>query len=175
MRIEIDHKGDKKFFSEILNISVQYGKLLKNPRKKLKNLLMRPYCYLAAFALLLVIDIVLYFLYGARKVQILYALLCVAFMVRNIYAIRKNNGIIKRMAEQGEKEILQLDEEGVSLISENKDTMHMAWSNVAFLRQFKQEFCFMGKTGMMFSIDPGHKEEILRYIKEHSIPVEVIE
>ena len=33
----------------------------------------------------------------------------------------------------------------------------------------------MGKTGMMFSIDPVHKEEILRYIKEHSIPVEVIE
>ncbi len=174
MRIEIENQADRKFYWEVLNISAQYDKLLKNPRRKLSAPLMRIHMFLLIYAVLLVLIVVFCILFGAKLPQILCAVICVMFILRLVMALRRNRKLIERMMHQNGKIVLLLDEEGVTYSAENADTVRIPWSNTAFVRRFNRAFCFLGKSNMMIFTDQRYTEEILHYIRENDIPVEVI-
>ena len=54
--------------------------------------------------------------------------------------------------------------------------MRLAWSNVAFVRTFKESVCFVSKgpTGVIFSVIAKYQPEIYAYLKENQIDVHIV-
>lgn len=177
MRIESNEKSTKSFFTEMVNILFQNRALMKKPDRKLVNLFV-------FYSVSLIVSLVFAGLFVCLIVKTgevldgAIFLSLIAFIdlitVISLTSMLKHR---KRFMNSNEPSVIILDETGISFSRDDVIIMGIAWKNMAFVRAFKESLVFFDKsvTSSMIFVDEWHKDEVLNYIFDNRIPVEVIQ
>ena len=177
MIIEVNEKGSKEFYEEVVNAARQYRYLIKNPERKLKNnfRFLRTYLVVAAVMLAIVVIMGISWGFDASTAGVSAALATViALYVVYLCNYKK---MLNMYLEDNRKSVVTLDEDGIEMNKEDGQIMRLSWENVAFARMFRESLCFFSKSvaGMIISVDRKHAAGILEFLMDNNIDIRYIE
>lgn len=174
MEIKLPSKKPVDFATEIRNIAIGYRRLLDDQYAKIPN-----FCENDKRALQWYIILFICFICGicAFKPPFFLFFLPVIFpgfrIVLYICAVRRNSKFIQSIVNSPSY-VCRLDESGVSLeYTDGRPATIIAWENMLCVRIFEKTVCFFSD-GLTINISEIHKDDVLRYIREHGITVNVI-
>jgi|GEM_PF-1022365 len=167
MTIEINEKGSPEFYKETVNVVTQYRYLIKKPRRRLRDYFRQLlYAGLLCCALLALLAVLTAaagpdaLANAAMGVMVFCAVLCFAFL----FNMKK---LLRRMLADERPSVLTLDENGVELRKGSSQTVRIGWSNVAFVRVFKESVCFFSSdpSGFVISVTRRYDERIASFLR----------
>ena len=176
MTIEVNEKGSKAFYKEVVNVLSQYAMFLSKPEADLPN----------AFgsnlrqALLMTAMFIIMLLIGLRNRFSTVIIICLvasglAAILTLVYLQRMNRQVNNFLADD-RKSVVTLDESGVELDKEGSQIVRLGWDNVALVRAFKESVCFFANdtSGVVIAVNGKYKQVIFDYLKNADINVKVI-
>lgn len=177
MIIEIREKGSKAFYEEVVSFNHQYAALMKNPRAK----------FMSSFKSILIQIFAMGFLFGCMTsvgisdgfsplpVCAMTAAAMAALVGAVIYSAMKKR--VKMFLEDERSSTIILDDNGVEINKEGSQIVRLAWDNVAFVRCFKESTSFFAKdaSGIVISVTNKYKDQILEYLNNSNIGVQIID
>ncbi|MBR6477908.1 MAG: hypothetical protein IKS85_05610 [Lachnospiraceae bacterium] len=174
MNREITPDEAKEFTCVLMNAS----QLLAKPTKKLSNVF--GFCVkMGIFVAFATLFFGFFVLKGDRDAYTLtgmiIAALCIFFLA--VFAFKINQVYKTILKREADHVIITLDENGIDYTVINNKRFQVTWDNVSFVRVFKQAAYIFPKeiTGVIFSLELNHLEELKSFFKEHSMDIEVIE
>jgi hypothetical protein len=173
MEIRINDSGSKDYYGEVLAVMSNYGKLVKNPRQKIRGLHKQAMMltgialvFLLVFSILYAIDrsYTLYF-----YIVVIFAVALVLGIIYNILINRrisqlKNPGADKRMVIENDHVELSIDGEKTRLLMSEIQYILINNYSIAFLPQ--------NINSKMIAVNVAHKNEILNSINEKNIIID---
>ncbi len=176
MQILIDHKGSEAFYTDAVNMLAQYRSLLKNPGRKVENMLQTYKLLGIAAAVMFVLMTVMTIVWGSDTLmKVLMALLAVLIVFDIAYysALKK---LKKRMMDDTRTSILTLDENGVELNKEDSQVVRIGWDNLAFVRVYGECIGFVSKdvSGLIIFVERQHEGKVIPYVRENAPGVTII-
>lgn len=176
MTIEINEKGSRGFYKEVVNVLTQYRQLLYKPEDKLRNNFTRYIFLAAAMAFLCFLS-----LYGGITgsfdvMKILTAVFAGVATVATLVNLFRMNKMVNGYIADDRPSVVTLDENGVEIEKTGSQAIRLAWDNVAFVRSFIESTCFFSKdlSGIVLSVTNDHRKEIMDYIKSNNVDVKVV-
>lgn len=176
MTICTDTPGTREYYKEMINVSLQRRKLLKNPSRKIINL---PTRYIATIAVGVFFIALLSALGAPWGFDALFiigitiwgiSILCyTAALITVRKALRKAMAAFK-------PSVFTMDEQGVEVAQENTSTVRTFWENIAFIRVFSHGVCFAAKqpSGYMIFVPIEYASDITAYLAETHPEVQLI-
>lgn len=173
MEIRINDSGSKDYYGEVLAVMSNYGKLVKNPRQKIRGLHKQAMMltgialvFLVVFSILYAMDMsyTLYF-----YIVIIFAVALVLGIIYNILINRrisqlKNPGADKRLVIENDHVELSIDSEKTRLLISEIQYILINNYSIAFLPQ--------NISSKMIAVGVAHKNEILNSINEKNIIID---
>lgn len=173
MEIRINDSGSKDYYGEVLAVMSNYGKLVKNPRQKIRGLHKQAMMltgialvFLLVFSILYAMDMsyTLYF-----YIIIIFAVALVLGIIYNILINRrisqlKNPGADKRLVIENDHVELSIDSEKTRLLISEIQYILINNYSISFLPQ--------NINSKMIAVDVAHKNEILNSINEKNIIID---
>lgn len=173
MEIRINDSGSKDYYGEVLAVMSNYGKLVKNPRQKIRGLHKQAMMltgialvFLLVFSILYAMDMsyTLYF-----YIIIIFAVALVLGIIYNILINRrisqlKNPGADKRLVIENDHVELSIDGEKTRLLMSEIQYILINNYSIAFLPQ--------NINSKMIAVNVAHKNEILNSINEKNIIID---
>lgn len=173
MEIRINDSGSKDYYGEVLAVMSNYGKLVKNPRQKIRGLHKQAMMltgialvFLLVFSILYAMDMsyTLYF-----YIIIIFAVALVLGIIYNILINRrisqlKNPGADKRLVIENDHVELSIDGEKTRLLISEIQYILINNYSIAFLPQ--------NINSKMIAVNVAHKNEILNSINEKNIIID---
>lgn len=173
MEIRINDSGSKDYYGEVLAVMSNYGKLVKNPRQKIRGLHKQAMMltgialvFLLVFSILYAMDMsyTLYF-----YIIIIFAVALVLGIIYNILINRrisqlKNPGADKRLVIENDHVELSIDSEKTRLLISEIQYILINNYSIAFLPQ--------NINSKMIAVNVAHKNEILNSINEKNIIID---
>jgi hypothetical protein len=176
MTIEVKEKGTRAFYKEVVNVMTQYRQLLYKPEDMLKNSFTRYTMLAAAMALIFLMS-----LYGGIRGSFsAMSILTIAFSgiaaVATCAILIRLNRMVNAYLADDRQSVVTLDENGVEIAKTGAQAVRLAWDNVAFVRTFVESTCFFSKdlSGIVLAVDNDYRKEIMDYIKNNNIDVQVV-
>ena len=176
MTIEINEQGSEAFYKETVNMAAQYRYLLKNHQVKLKDYFKQFRTLLILSLAVLLINVLMIVFWGADTFQLvaagallIAALMCAAYL----FSLTK---ACKAMMADRHSSVLTLDESGAELATEGKQTVRLAWENIAMVRVFQESVGFIPQngTGFIISVDKKYAADILAWLQINRPAVETV-
>lgn len=176
MKIEINERGSKEFYKEVVSVMAQYFRFMKKPDSRLNDPFRILKIYIAVCAAFFAVILVMGIAWGFDALTLVALTVMAAVIILSVMQFKKLDGLVKSFYDDKRSSILTVDENGVELNKEDSEIIRMAWDNVAFLRLFKESACFFGKEarGMIMAVDRIYEQQILDYLKDNDIDVKVI-
>lgn len=173
MEIRINDSGSKDYYGEVLAVMSNYGKLVKNPRQKIRGLHKQAMMltgialvFLVVFSILYAMDMsyTLYF-----YIIIIFAVALVLGIIYNILINRrisqlKNPGADKRLVIENDHVELSIDGEKTRLLISEIQYILINNYSISFLPQ--------NINSKMIAVNVAHKNEILNSINEKNIIID---
>lgn len=173
MEIRINDSGSKDYYGEVLAVMSNYGKLVKNPRQKIRGLHKQAMMltgialvFLVVFSILYAMDMsyTLYF-----YIIIIFAVALVLGIIYNILINRrisqlKNPGADKRLVIENDHVELSIDSEKTRLLISEIQYILINNYSISFLPQ--------NINSKMIAVNVAHKNEILNSINEKNIIID---
>lgn len=173
MEIRINDSGSKDYYGEVLAVMSNYGKLVKNPRQKIRGLHKQAMMltgialvFLLVFSILYAMDMsyTLYF-----YIIIIFAVALVLGIIYNILINRrisqlKNPGADKRLVIENDHVELSIDSEKTRLLISEIQYILINNYSISFLPQ--------NINSKMIAVNVAHKNEILNSINEKNIIID---
>ncbi|MEE1134786.1 MAG: hypothetical protein UHW60_08445 [Methanobrevibacter sp.] len=173
MEIRINDSGSKDYYGEVLAVMSNYGKLVKNPRQKIRGLHKQAMMltgialvFLVVFSILYAMDMsyTLYF-----YIVIIFAVALVLGIIYNILINRrisqlKNPGADKRLVIENDHVEMSIDGEKTRLLMSEIQYILINNYSIAFLPQ--------NISSKMIAVGVAHKNEILNSINEKNIIID---
>ena len=173
MEIRINDSGSKDYYGEVLAVMSNYGKLVKNPRQKIRGLHKQAMMltgialvFLLVFSILYAMDMsyTLYF-----YIVIIFAVALVLGIIYNILINRrisqlKNPGADKRLVIENDHVEMSIDGEKTRLLMSEIQYILINNYSIAFLPQ--------NISSKMIAVGVAHKNEILNSINEKNIIID---
>ena len=167
MKIEVNKRGTKEFYSEILYITTKYNILKKKPNKKVQSIIKNRIIQIVVISLLLPIYVDLYI----KTNQWIYMFIIGAFFLIIFCLILTMININKRINilinEKGTKTI-SIDEEKVSYKDESKE-YNVKWENIETIIINKESISFLPKTILypVISLPTEYKDKVIETISKY--------
>ena len=165
MRIEINERGPKEFYDEMMYIAANYKKYRNKPNKKthFQSVVYTGYCVVT---LLVVLLFLLEYLKDHQGIFLLLSgmmLVCFFLFIVIVVSMKKRIGIM--MNEKGAK-VIEIDERGVSYESEAQ-TVRIKWDEITNVIINKYSIVFIPRTeiALLISVFTKYKEEVLQGIE----------
>lgn len=178
MMIETNRSLTKAEAKEITTVMINARQLIKNPTKKITDIFR--FCFMGAIFCVVSVLFFSYFLIrGDRDAITLTGMLItiVAVIILAVFyrGIRKTYHTF--LAHGNEHVIMNLNEKGIDYEVVGNRRYQSSWENVAFIRVFQEMIYMIPKdiTGMIFSVEKKHLEELKSFLKENQIQIKVIE
>ncbi len=179
LKIVVTEPGSEAFYRELVNIMAQYRQLLKKPERKLRDMFksfrsnMIAMIVIAAIALLVCVLSFMWQDLTASSIVLLAMALALIFLYA--YNLKNYNKAVKRFIDEHRVTTVTLDAQGI----ENKtdrQTVRLAWDNVAFVRVFKESVGFLSSNGagMVMTIDRKYESTILDWMKANKPAVRIV-
>lgn len=173
MEIRINDSGSKDYYGEVLAVMSSYGKLVKNPRQKIRGLHKQAMMltgialvFLLVFSILYAMDMsyTLYF-----YIIIIFSVALVLGIIYNILINRrisqlKNPGADKRLVIENDHVELSIDSEKTRLLISEIQYILINNYSIAFLPQ--------NINSKMIAVNVAYKNEILNSINEKNIIID---
>lgn len=173
MEIRINDSGSKDYYGEVLAVMSNYGKLVKNPRQKIRGLHKQAMMltgialvFLLVFSILYAMDMsyTLYF-----YIIIIFSVALVLGIIYNILINRrisqlKNAGGDKRLVIEKDYVEMNIDGEKIRLLISEIQYILINNYSIAFLPQ--------NISSKMIAVDVAHKNEIINSINEKNIIID---
>lgn len=173
MEIRINDSGSKDYYGEVLAVMSNYGKLVKNPRQKIRGLHKQAMMltgialvFLLVFSILYAMDMsyTLYF-----YIIIIFAVALVLGIIYNVLINRrisqlKNPGADKRLVIENDHVEMSIDSEKTRLLMSEIQYILINNYSIAFLPQ--------NINSKMIAVDVAHKNEIINSINEKNIIID---
>ena len=176
MTIEINEKGTRQFYKEVVNVVAQYRQLLYDPEAKLNDGFAQ-----SAFLAVAMAAFFIMCLYGGLKgtfntmkiLIMVFSALALVFTV--IYLLRLNKMVNGYLADDRPSAVT-LDENGVELEKTGSQAVRLSWDNVAFVRVFNESTCFFSKdlSGIVLCVINDYRKQILEYLSSSDLDIKVI-
>ena len=176
MRLEIKEKGSDAFYREVVNIVMQYRRILKNHAYKIKDCFKYYRILLAVCAVALVLLILSAVFLGPKTVDIVLIVLVLFEIILCAVYLRNLNRYYKTIKEDPRTSVVTFDENGVELNKSDAQVLRIAWSSVAVVRSLPEsvEIISGEMMGAVIAINKDYREQILAWLKENQPQVEVI-
>ena len=173
MEIRINDSGSKDYYGEVLAVMSNYGKLVKNPRQKIRGLHKQAMMltgialvFLLVFSILYAMDMsyTLYF-----YIIIIFSVALVLGIIYNILINRRisqlnNAGGDKRLVIEKDYVEMNIDGEKIRLLISEIQYILINNYSIAFLPQ--------NISSKMIAVDVAHKNEIINSINEKNIIID---
>ena len=166
MVIETNRELTAEEAKEITSVMVHARQLLRKPDKKVPGIFR--FCYMGAAFCALAVLFFTYFL-------IMISVIAIVFLV--VFYLGVNKTYRTLLSHGSEHVIVTLDEKGIDYEVVGNRRFQSSWENIAFLRVLDQMIYLMPKdiTGMLFSFEKKHLEELKNFLKENQIDLRIIE
>ena len=177
MTIEINEKGSKAFYTEIVNVLAQYRFILRKQNYKLKDYF-KQYKKLAAAGLIILVILALMMIFwGANTLDIVAASVLSLTVIICFFYLISLNRILKSLLNDSRSSVLTLDENGVELQKGDSQTVRIGWRNIAVIAAYKESLNFISadQTGIVISVDRRYASDIIGWLKDKQIQVEILE
>ncbi|MBO4515731.1 MAG: hypothetical protein J5721_08685 [Lachnospiraceae bacterium] len=178
MVIETNRELTAEEAKEITSVMVHARQLLRKPDKKVPGIFR--FCYMgAAFCALAVLFFTYFLIRGDRDALtltgIMISVIAIVFLV--VFYLGVNKTYRTLLSHGSEHVIVTLDEKGIDYEVVGNRRFQSSWENIAFLRVLDQMIYLMPKdiTGMLFSFEKKHLEELKNFLKENQIDLRIIE
>lgn len=173
MRIEIKEEGTRELYTEVVNVLMQYRKLIRNPEAALNDNFksFRTICKAAAAAF--VVIMICGFLFGWNNIIFICSAItwvCVAMLL--VY-LNKMNKTVQAYLDDKRRSVIILDERGVALSKDGSLAVRLDWDNVAFVRSFTESTCFVPdeELGIVIPVPNTYRDEIRDYMTNNETGV----
>lgn len=176
MKIEISEKGSKAFYREVVNITTQYRRILKNHQHKLKDNFKQLQVLLILGAAFLALLILMAVFWGVKPFDyaIMAALGIEVVMCAGILYVQ--NKMLKSMLADDRTSVLTLDDSGVELNKGGSQIVKLGWDNIAVVRVYQESLSFVSgdRTGIVISITKQYADKVLTWLRENQPSIEVV-
>lgn len=173
MEIRIGNVESKGYYGEVLAVMSNYGKLVKNPRQKIRGLHKQAMMLTGIALVFLVVFSILYAMDMSYKlyfyIVIIFAVALVLGIIYNILINRrisqlKNPGADKRLVIENDHVEMSIDGEKTRLLMSEIQYILINNYSIAFLPQ--------NISSKMIAVDVAHKNEIINSINEKDIIID---
>ena len=176
MTIEINEKGSDAFYKEVVNVVMQYRRILKNHAYKIKDCFKYYRVLLAVCAVAMVLLILSAVFLGPKTLDIVLIVLALFEIILCGVYLRSLDRYYKTIKSDPRTSVVTFDENGVELKKGDDQVLRIGWSNVAVVRSLPESVDILSadQTGMAIAITKDYREQILSWLKENQPQVEVI-
>lgn len=173
MEIRIGNVESKDYYGEVLAVMSNYGKLVKNPRQKIRGLHKQAMMLTGIALVFLVVFSILYAMDMSYKlyfyIVIIFAVALVLGIIYNILINRrisqlKNPGADKRLVIENDHVEMSIDGEKTRLLMSEIQYILINNYSISFLPQ--------NINSKMIAVNVAHKNEILNSINEKNIIID---
>lgn len=173
MEIRINDSGSKDYYGEVLAVMSNYGKLVKNPRQKIRGLHKQAMMLTGIALVFLLVFSILYAMDMSYTqyfyIIIIFAVALVLGIIYNILINRrisqlKNPGADKRLVIENDHVEMSIDSEKTRLLMSEIQYILINNYSIAFLPQ--------NINSKMIAVDVAHKNEIINSINEKNIIID---
>lgn len=176
MRIEVKEEGTREFYREVVNVLMQYKKLIKDPEAALTDNFKSFRTICIAATVVFAANILCGLLFGWNNIIFFCSAVmwvCVAMLL--VY-LNKMNKTVQAYLDDKRKSVVILDDKGVALSKDGSLAVRLAWDNVAFVRSFAESTCFVPKEelGIVIAVFNTHRDEIREYMENNETGVRAI-
>lgn len=173
MEIRIDNVGSKDYYGEVLAVMLNYGKLVKNPRQKIRGL-HKQAMILTGIALIFLLAFSM--LYARDMSYALYFYIVIIFAVALVLGIIYNimiNRRISQLKNTGADKRLVIENDYVELnIDGDKTRLEMSEIQYVLINKFSIAFLPHDHRSKMIAVDVSHKNEILNSVNDKNIIID---
>lgn len=173
MEIRINDSGSKDYYGEVLAVMSNYGKLVKNPRQKIRGLHKQA---MMLTGIALVFLVVFSILYAMDRSYILYFYIVVIFAVALVLGIIYNiliNRRISQLKNPGADKRLVIENDHVELsIDSEKTRLLISEIQYILINNYSISFLPQNINSKMIAVNVAHKNEILNSINEKNIIID---
>ena len=173
MRIEINDKGTKEFYKEVVSVMAQYSQLIRKPQMKYRDVFKSYRIICICMCILFGLQLWMGFLdeFDALRITALAVVACAALVDFLYYHIMMKQ--VRGFLEDDRPSVVTLDEMGIEINKDDSQIVRLAWENVAFARTFSESICFFSKDNsrIILAVTTDHEQEINEYLSDHSINV----
>ena len=176
MIIEVNEKGTKEFYKEVVNVISQYRQLIKKPEAKLNDNF-RSYAFLMIAFVIMFVANLFEAIQGDLGVLNI-AAITASFMALIVLLIYRRN--MKKMVDaylnDDRASTVTLDENGIELNKGGSQVTRLGWEDVALVRSFKESTCFVAKsvTGLVIAVTNLYKDDIMKYLEDNNVDVRTV-
>jgi hypothetical protein len=176
MIIEVNEKGTKEFYKEVVNVISQYRQLIKKPEAKLNDNF-RSYAFLMIAFVIMFVANLFEAIQGDLGVLNI-AAITASFMALIVLLIYRRN--MKKMVDaylnDDRASTVTLDENGIELNKGGSQVTRLGWEDVALVRSFKESTCFVAKsvTGLVIAVTNLYKDDIMKYLEDNNVDVKIV-
>lgn len=176
MRIEVREQGTREFYREVVNVLMQYRKLIRQPDAALTDNFKSFRTIGIAAAVFFVIDMICGFAFGwSRIIFICTAVLwvCGAMLLANLH---KMNKAVNDYLDDRRSSVIILDERGAALSKDGSLVIRLPWDKIAFVRSFNESICFIPteEIGFVIAVFNTYRDEIREYMENNETGVRCI-
>lgn len=173
MEIRINDSGSKDYYGEVLAVMSNYGKLVKNPRQKIRGLHKQA---MMLTGIALVFLVVFSILYAMDMSYTLYFYIIIIFAVALVLGIIYNiliNRRISQLKNPGADKRLVIENDHVELsIDSEKTRLLMSEIQYILINNYSISFLPQNINSKMIAVNVAHKNEILNSINEKNIIID---
>ncbi len=167
MRIEVEQRGSRADYDEMLSVMNRYQKILKNPRTKVGRYTRGLIMYLIYVVLATALTLSLYLRDRGLFFGICTGILVMMLGFAIVLLVRVNKRIRGYMNAKGKK-IIEMDAEGISYCDDSK-TFTVKWDNVASAVINRNTICFIPgeQTGVVIALPVRFAQQIMEGLREY--------
>lgn len=173
MEIRIGNVESKDYYGEVLAVMSSYGKLVKNPRQKIRGLHKQA---MMLTGIALVFLVVFSILYAMDMSYTLYFYIVIIFAVALVLGIIYNiliNRRISQLKNPGADKRLVIEKDYVEMsIDGEKSRLLMSEIRYVLINNYSIAFLPQNVNSKMIAIDVAHKNEIINSINEKDIIID---
>lgn len=176
MKIEVNEKGSREFYREVVNVTSQYQKLVKKPEGKINDNFRLLKGYILLCAIVLVIITAMGIAWGMDGLTIAAIVLLVAAIAMSGVLLYRLMRMCDSLMNDPRSSVFTIDEKGIDFSKPEAEQIRIAWEHVAFVRVFDHSVCFVSKgvPGLVLALEKRWQSEVLAYIRDNHIAVTVI-
>lgn len=176
MTVKTEKPGSPAFYREVVNTSVQYGRLLKKPDRKLSNMFFQYMICTVLCAVMLAVELFLGILWGFDALTVTGAVFIGVLCLFCALLLRSLHKTLRSLQTDFSPSVFTLDDQGVELAKENASTVRTAWSGIAFVRVLPHSVCFVARQPMRYlmHVDKEYAAGITAWLAEHRPEIRLI-
>ncbi len=167
MRIEVEKRGTRADYDEMLSVMNRYQKIVRNPQTKVGGYTKGLILYLIYIVLALAMTLCFYLQERSLFFAVAAGMMVLMLGFAMVLLIRVNKRISGYMNDKGKK-IFEMDADGISYSDEGK-TYLVKWENVAAVVINRKTVCFIPKeqTGVVIALMTEHADQIIEGLREY--------